>query len=87
MLKFFLGMLAGFVACFIIFAFIGAYNEVTKLRKKLNDYEKEMSKDQDTLYHCNVKENAELIAKILDDDTDGKAYEEINNKQSTKIGF
>ena len=29
---------------------------------------------EDTVCHCNVKENAELIAKILDCDTDGKAY-------------
>ena len=30
---------------------------------------------EETVCHCQVKENAELIAKILDDDVDGKAYE------------
>lgn len=30
---------------------------------------------EETVCHCNVKENAELIAKILDDDVDGKAFE------------
>ena len=29
---------------------------------------------EDTVCHCNVKENAELIAEILDCDVDGKAY-------------
>ena len=30
---------------------------------------------EETVCHCNVKENAELIARILDDDVDGKAFE------------
>ncbi len=30
---------------------------------------------EETVCHCNVRENAELIAKILDDDVDGKAFE------------
>lgn len=30
---------------------------------------------EETVCHCNVKENAELIAKILDDDVDGKVFE------------
>lgn len=30
---------------------------------------------EETVCHCNVKENAELIARILDDDVDGKVFE------------
>ena len=30
---------------------------------------------EETVCHCNVKENAELIAKILDDDVVGKVYQ------------
>ena len=30
---------------------------------------------EETVCHCNVRENAELIAKILDDDVDGKSFE------------
>ncbi len=30
---------------------------------------------EETACHCNVKENAELIARILDDDVDGKVFE------------
>ena len=30
---------------------------------------------EETVCHCNVKENAELIAKILDDDVDRKVFE------------
>ena len=30
---------------------------------------------EETACHCNVKENAELIARILDDDVDGKTFE------------
>lgn len=30
---------------------------------------------EETACHCNVKENAELIAKILDDDVDRKVFE------------
>ena len=30
--------------------------------------------DEDTVCHCNVKQNAELIAKILDADVYGKEY-------------
>lgn len=30
--------------------------------------------EPDVVCHCNVKENAELIAKILDDDIDGKVF-------------
>lgn len=30
---------------------------------------------EENVCHCNVKENAELIAKILDDDVDGKVFE------------
>lgn len=30
---------------------------------------------EETVCHCNVKENAELIARILNDDVDGKVFE------------
>ena len=42
--------------------------QVDKLRQRIDELE-------ETACHCNVKENAELIAKILDDDVDGKVYQ------------
>ena len=43
------------------------------MRVILKNAQAESSAD-DTICHCNVKENAELIAKILDDDVCGKVY-------------
>ena len=42
--------------------------QVDKLRQRIDELE-------ETACHCNVRENAELIAKILDDDVDGKVYQ------------
>ena len=42
--------------------------QIDKLRQRIDELE-------ETACHCNVKENAELIAKILDDDVDGKVFE------------
>ena len=33
-----------------------------------------LGKDDDVIVHCNVKENAELIARILDYDADNEAF-------------
>lgn len=87
MLKFFLGMLAGAILLWVIFIIIGSYKENTRLKEKLNDYEKEMNENQNVVCHCNVKDNADLIAKILDDDNIGKVYTEVSNEQTMRIGF
>ena len=42
--------------------------QIDMLRQRIDELE-------ETVCHCNVKENAELIARILDDDVDGKVYE------------
>jgi septal ring factor EnvC (AmiA/AmiB activator) len=43
-------------------------NEITELEAQIAELET-------VKCHCNLKENAELIARILDDDVDGKMYE------------
>lgn len=40
----------------------------------LSNFKTSEHDEEETLFHCNLKENAELIAKILDADSDNRIY-------------
>jgi hypothetical protein len=48
--------------------------------------ERRITMDEETVVHCNLKENALLIADILDADAEGKVYTPNWNVAETPVG-